>query len=54
MFLCSERNTWDVGRTLEKFENQSPTARDSQTFLVFSQQPKCFSQSTTWKSDFKA
>jgi hypothetical protein len=31
----------------------SPTARDSQTFQVFSQHPACFSQSTeTWKSDF--
>jgi hypothetical protein len=29
------------------------TARDSQTSLVFSQHPACFSPSTeTWKSDF--
>jgi hypothetical protein len=24
MFLCSERNTRDVGRTREKFENHEP------------------------------
>jgi hypothetical protein len=57
MFLCSERNTWDVGRTLEMLGEHLKSLRmiasDSQTFLVFSQHPVCFSQSTeTWKSDF--
>ena len=30
------RKFWDVGRTLQKFENHEP---DSQTFLKFSQHP---------------
>ena len=29
----------DVGRTLEKLVNHSPSARDLQAFLVFSQHP---------------
>ena len=32
--------TWDVERTREKLVNHSPTARDLQAFLVFSQHPK--------------
>ena len=31
--------TWDVGRTLEKLVNSSPSARHLQAFLVFSQHP---------------
>lgn len=30
------RKLWDVGRTLQKFENHEP---DSETFLIFSQHP---------------
>ena len=37
-FYKSNRyHTWDVGRTLEKLVNHSPSACDLQAFLVFSQ-----------------
>ena len=33
---------WDVGRTLEKFVNHEPAARDLRIFLVFYQHPAWF------------
>ena len=39
MGLPEWQPTWDVGRTLEKLVNHSPSTHDLQAFLVFSQHP---------------